>query len=276
MFLTGPEGRRGGARRARSRWRSSAGPACTRATASASSSPRTTPTRSSATRALLGLLPSERRRARARSRRRRRRRRATRRGASRPSARKVYDVRDLVGRDRRRGQPARALAALGRATWSPALARIEGRPVGVIANQPRRLGGVIDAAAAEKAALFVDACDRFGLPLVVAGRHARASCPGTGQERGGRDPPRRLAAARVRRGAGAEADLSLRKAYGGAVITMNSRDLGADLVFAWPGAEIGIMAARQAVGIVHRRELEGDDAGARARARGARLRGAST
>jgi acetyl-CoA carboxylase carboxyltransferase component len=47
----------------------------------------------------------------------------------------------------------------------------------------------------------------------------------------------------------------LRKAYGGAVITMNSKDLGADMVFAWPGAEIGIMAARQAVGIVHRRPL---------------------
>jgi acetyl-CoA carboxylase carboxyltransferase component len=54
----------------------------------------------------------------------------------------------------------------------------------------------------------------------------------------------------------------LRKAYGGAVITMNSKDLGADHVFAWPSAEIGIMAARQAVGIVNRRELEADGAGA--------------
>ena len=68
----------------------------------------------------------------------------------------------------------------------------------------------------------------------------------------------------------------LRKAYGGAAITMNSKDLGADLVFAWPGAQIGIMAARQAVGIVHRRELAGGRAGrSRERAR-RRLRRAST
>ena len=55
----------------------------------------------------------------------------------------------------------------------------------------------------------------------------------------------------------------LRKAYGGAVITMNSQDLGADLVFAWPGAEIGIMAARQAVGIVHRPRLAAADSATR-------------
>ena len=81
--------------------------------------------------------------------------------------RKVYDVRDVAR--------ARSSTAASCSSSSPrwarnmvtALARIEGRPVGVIANQPRRLGGVIDAAAAEKAALFVAACDRFGLPLVV-------------------------------------------------------------------------------------------------------------
>ena len=70
----------------------------------------------------------------------------------------------------------------------------------------------------------------------------------------------------------------LRKAYGGAVITMNSKDLGADLVFAWPGAEIGIMAARQAVGIVHRRELAeaGEGPGGAARERSATPTPAST
>ena len=94
-------------------------------------------------------------------------------GAAGPDeARKVYDVRDVVAAIVDGGQ----LLELS-PRWAPnmvtALARIEGRPVGVIANQPRRLGGVIDAAAAEKAALFVDACDRFGLPLRRPRRHAR-------------------------------------------------------------------------------------------------------
>jgi len=79
--------------------------------------------------------------------------------------------------------------------------------------------------------------------------------PGTRQEAGGvirhgASLLRAFASARV-----PKVTVILRKAYGGAVITMNSRDLGADLVFAWPQAEIGIMAARQAVGIVHRRDL---------------------
>ena len=83
-------------------------------------------------------------------------------------ARKVYDVRDV----------ARAIVDGGRilevsGSWATnmvtALARIDGRPVGVLANQPRRLGGVIDAVGAEKAAFFVNACDRFGLPLAVLG-----------------------------------------------------------------------------------------------------------
>jgi acetyl-CoA carboxylase carboxyltransferase component len=136
-----------------------------------------------------------------------------------------------------------------------ALARIEGRPVGVVANQPRYLGGVIDAAAAEKAALFVEDCDRFGLPLVVL-VDTPGFMPGRRQEgegviRRGAALLRAFAAARV-----PKLTVLMRKAYGGAAITMNSKDLGADLVFAWPQAEIGIMAAREAVGIVHRRRLE--------------------
>ena len=139
-----------------------------------------------------------------------------------------------------------------------AFGRIDGRAVGIVANQPRRLGGVIDAAAAEKAALFVDSCDRFGMPLVVL-VDTPGFMPGSGQERAG---VIRHGASLLRAFAGASVPkltVVLRKAYGGAVITMNSKDLGADLVFAWPGAEIGIMAARQAVGIVHRRDLEQAD-----------------
>jgi acetyl-CoA carboxylase carboxyltransferase component len=168
-------------------------------------------------------------------------------------ARRVYDVRDVV----RGVADAGGLLELWprwAANMVTGFARIEGRPVGVVGNQPRRLGGVIDAAASEKAARFVRLCDRFGLPLVVL-VDTPGFMPGTRQEgagviRHGASLLRAFAAASVPR-----ITVVLRKAYGGAVITMNSKDLGADLVFAWPGAEIGIMAASQAVGIVHRRRL---------------------
>src|SRR5919197_1226928 len=178
--------------------------------------------------------------------------------ASVPSeARKVYDVREV----------ARAIADGGRilelsGPWATnmvtALGRIDGRPVGILANQPRSLGGVIDSAGAEKAAIFVNACDRFGLPLAVL-VDTPGFMPGTRQEAGG---VIRHGASLLRAFASAtvpKVTVILRKAYGGAVITMNSKGLGADMVFAWPQAEIGIMAAHQAVGIVHRRRLaEGD------------------
>jgi acetyl-CoA carboxylase carboxyltransferase component len=167
--------------------------------------------------------------------------------------RKVYDVRDV------------AASILDQGTflelsprWAPnmvtGIARLEGRSVGLIANQPRAMGGVIDAAASEKAALFVASCDRFGLPLVVF-VDTPGFLPGKRQEeaaviRHGASLLRAFAAASA-----PKVTLVLRKAFGGAAITMNSKDLGADVVFSWPGAQIGIMAARQAVGIVHHRAL---------------------
>ncbi|HEY8639347.1 MAG TPA: acyl-CoA carboxylase subunit beta [Solirubrobacterales bacterium] len=169
-------------------------------------------------------------------------------------ARRVYDVRDVA-----RGiTDADSLLELG-APWAKnmvtALARIEGQPVGIVANQPRQLGGVIDAAGSEKAALFVNSCNRFGLPLVVL-VDTPGFMPGRRQEaagviRHGASLLRAFASASVLR-----LTVVLRKAYGGAVITMNSKDLGADAVFAWPGAEIGIMGASEAVRIVDRRRLE--------------------
>lgn len=176
--------------------------------------------------------------------------------------RRVYDVRAAIAEIVDGGELLELSAGWAR-NMVTALARIEGRPVGVIANQPRYLGGVIDAEAAEKAALFVASCDRFGLPLAVF-VDTPGFMPGTRQER---DGVIRHGASLLRAFAGARVPkltVVLRKAYGGAVITMNSKDLGADLAFAWPGAEIGIMAARQAVGIVHRAALRGaEDADAR-------------
>ncbi len=135
-----------------------------------------------------------------------------------------------------------------------AFARLEGRPVAIVANQPRHLGGVLDAEGSEKAARFVTFCDSFGLPLIAV-VDTPGFMPGSRQEQAG---VIRHGASLVRAFAAARSPkltVVLRKSYGGAYITMNSRDLGADLVLAWPDAELGIMSARAAVGIVHRREL---------------------
>jgi acetyl-CoA/propionyl-CoA carboxylase carboxyl transferase subunit len=135
-----------------------------------------------------------------------------------------------------------------------ALGRLAGRTVGVVANNPLRLGGCLDSASAEKAARFVRMCDAFGIPLVVL-VDVPGYLPGVGQEWDGV----------VRRGAKllhafAEAvvprvTLVTRKSYGGAYIAMNARSLGATAVFAWPGAEVAVMGAKAAVGILHRKKL---------------------
>jgi methylmalonyl-CoA decarboxylase subunit alpha len=139
-----------------------------------------------------------------------------------------------------------------------AFCRIDGRPVGVIANQPWYLGGVIDADASQKAAKFVRTCNSYGLPLVVL-VDTPGFLPGTKQEnlgviRHGAKLLHAFAEAVV-----PKVTVVLRKAYGGGFITMNSKDLGADLALAWPDAQIGIMGAKQAVGIVHRRDIAAAD-----------------
>ncbi|MDQ6806788.1 MAG: methylmalonyl-CoA carboxyltransferase [Actinomycetota bacterium] len=171
--------------------------------------------------------------------------------------RRVYDVRDALDGIVDAGSLIELCPRWAR-NMVTALARIDGRSVGVVANQPRYLGGVIDAVAAEKAARFIGFCNSFGLPLVVA-VDTPGFMPGTRQERAG---VIRYGASLLRAFASAtvpKLTVVLRKAYGGAFIAMNSRGLGADLVLAWPNAELGIMTARAAVGIVHRRELAAAD-----------------
>ena len=142
--------------------------------------------------------------------------------------------------------------------WAPnittTLGRFGGRTVGVVANNPMRLGGCLDSASAEKAARFVRMCDALGVPLIVL-VDVPGYLPGVGQEWDGV----------VRRGAKllhafAEATvpritLVTRKAYGGAYLAMNSRSLGATKVFAWPTATVAVMGAVAAVRILHRRRL---------------------
>jgi len=171
--------------------------------------------------------------------------------------RKVYDVRDAIagivdGGSLLETQPRWARSIV------TGFARIDGRPVGVIANQPRFLGGVLDAESSQKGASFVGTCDAYGIPLVVL-VDTPGFMPGTRQEQAG---VIRFGATLVRAFAAATVPritVILRKAYGGAYITMNSRDLGAHLNFVWDGAEIGVMGATSAVGILHRRELAAAD-----------------
>jgi acetyl-CoA carboxylase carboxyltransferase component len=131
-------------------------------------------------------------------------------------------------------------------------ARIDGRPVGIIANQPRHLGGCLDVESSEKGAWFINLCNKFGVPLVVL-IDTPGFLPGSVQEqagviRKGASLVHAFASAKIPR-----ISLTVRQAYGGAHIAMNSRDLGATLTMAWPNARIGIMGARQA------REILGHD-----------------
>lgn len=142
--------------------------------------------------------------------------------------------------------------------WAPnivtALGRFGGRSVGVIANNPLRLGGCLDSLSAEKAARFVRMCDAYGVPLIVV-VDVPGYLPGVGQEwdgvvRRGAELLHAFGEAGVPR-----VTLVTRKAYGGAYIAMNARSLGATRVFAWPGAEVAVMGAVAAVRILHRRKI---------------------
>jgi propionyl-CoA carboxylase beta chain len=132
--------------------------------------------------------------------------------------------------------------------------RVEGRPVGVVANQPMHFAGCLDILASEKAARFVRTCDAFNLPILTF-VDVPGFLPGASQEWDGI----------IRRGAKliyayAEATVPkvtviTRKAYGGAYDVMGSKHLGADLNFAWPTAQIAVMGAQGAVNILYRQEL---------------------
>jgi acetyl-CoA carboxylase carboxyltransferase component len=135
-----------------------------------------------------------------------------------------------------------------------ALARIDGETVGVVANQPTTLAGVLDIHASEKAARFVQFCDAFNIPLVTL-LDVPGFLPGVDQEHGGiiRHGAKLLYAycnATVPR-----ISVVLRKAYGGAYIVMESRSVGADLAYAWPSNEIAVMGAEGAANVIFRRQI---------------------
>jgi methylmalonyl-CoA carboxyltransferase 12S subunit len=169
----------------------------------------------------------------------------------------AYDVRDVIARivDRRdffELQPGFA------ANVVIGFARLEGRPIGVVASQPAVMAGVLDINASDKVAWFVRFCNAFNIPLLTL-VDVPGFLPGVDQEYGGiiRHGAKILfaySAATV-----PKLTVILRKAYGGAYIAMCCKDLGADRVVAWPGAEIAVMGAEGAAEIVFRKEIDAAD-----------------
>lgn len=170
-----------------------------------------------------------------------------------------YDVRDAI----RAIADDRDLLEL-RAGWAPqlvtALLRVDGRPVGVVANQPQSMAGTLDIAASQKGARFVAFCDSFNIPLLTLvdtpGFMPGKDLEWRGMIRHGAQLVFAYAQATVPR-----ICLVMRKAFGGAYIVMDSKGMGNDLCLAWPSAQVAVMGAQGAVQILHRRE----DAESRAR-----------
>lgn len=167
---------------------------------------------------------------------------------------RTYDVHPLIDSILDKDGERIELLSMWAPNMTTILGRLGGATIGVLANNPAHIAGVLDAAAGEKAARFVRTCDAFGIPLVVIA-DVQGFLPGAGQEWEGA----------VRRGAKLlhafgesvvpRVTLITRRAYGGAYVAMNSKSLGATRVFAWPHAEVSVMGAVAAVRVLHRRLL---------------------
>jgi acetyl-CoA carboxylase carboxyltransferase component len=162
-----------------------------------------------------------------------------------------YDVRDVIAELVDDGEYLELKAG-----WAPnlvtILGSIDGRPIGIVANQPQALAGTLDIAASQKGGRFVAMCDAFNLPIVTlvdtSGFYPGKDLEWRGMIRYGAQMAFAYARATVPR-----VNVTLRKSYGGAYIVMDSKYMGNDLAFAWPSAEIAVMGAKGAVEILHRR-----------------------
>jgi acetyl-CoA carboxylase carboxyltransferase component len=171
---------------------------------------------------------------------------------------KAYDVYDVIRglADDGKLYDVMALYAKNMVTC---FIRMDGQSIGVIANQPKVGAGCLDINASDKAARFIRRCDAFNIPLLTI-EDVPGFLPGTDQEYGGiiRHGAKMLYA--YSEATVPKVTLILRKAYGGAYIGMCNKELGADLVFAWPSAEIAVMGAAGAANIVFKNDIaEADD-----------------
>jgi acetyl-CoA carboxylase carboxyltransferase component len=173
------------------------------------------------------------------------------------SNRKPYDMYEVIRRIVDDGDLLDIKGQWGR-TVITCLARFGGRPVGIVASQPRHRGGVLDNDSADKAAHFVNLCNAFGLPLVflqdVPGFMVGTKVEADGIIRHGAKMLYAVANATV-----PKITVVLRKAYGAGYYVMNGRAYEPDLIVAWPTAEISVMGAEGAVEIVFRKQVEASD-----------------
>ncbi len=169
--------------------------------------------------------------------------------------RKAYEVRDIIARVVDQGEFLEVHQHFAK-NIVVGFARLDGSTIGVIANQPRIMAGCLDINASDKAARFVRFCDAFNIPLVTL-VDVPGYLPGSAQEHGGviRHGAKLLYA--YSEATVPKITLILRKAYGGAYLAMCSRHLGADVVLAWPQAEIAVMGPEGAAAIIFRKEMAG-------------------
>ena len=172
---------------------------------------------------------------------------------------KSYDVTDVINEvvDKNTFLEVQSLYAQNAVTG---LARLNGQPIGIVANQPKILAGCLDINSSDKIARFVRLCDAFNIPIInfvdVTGY-----LPGVNQEHNGiiRHGAKILYA--YSEASVPKISLIMRKAYGGAYIALASKQMGYDKVIAWPNSEIAVMGAEQAVGIIYKKDIDADKTG---------------
>ena len=167
---------------------------------------------------------------------------------------KGYDVRDVIASLVDRGDFLEVQAGYAQ-SLVVGFARIVGRTIGIVANQPNVMSGVLDINSSDKGSQFIRFCNAFNIPLLTL-VDVPGFMPGVAQEHGGiiRHGAKMLYA--YSSASVPKITVELRKSYGGAHLAMCSKDLGADRVFAWPTAEIAVMGADGAVNVVFRKEIE--------------------
>lgn len=170
------------------------------------------------------------------------------------NSRRVYDVLDVIERICDRDSFFEVQKDFAK-NVVVGYGRLDGQSVGIVANQPMVLAGSLDYDASDKAARFIRTCDCYNIPLIVL-VDVPAFMPGTEQEHKGiiRHGAKMLFA--FSEATVPKISVIMRKAYGGAYIAMNSKNMGADLVYAWPGAEIAVMGAEGAVNIAFKRAID--------------------
>ena len=166
---------------------------------------------------------------------------------------KAYDMRDVIGEVADGGDFLEVQQHFAQ-NIVVGFARLNGHSVGIVANQPRIMAGCLDINASDKAARFVRCCDAFNVPLITL-VDVPGYLPGSAQEHGGviRHGAKLLFA--YSEATVPKITLIVRKSYGGAYLAMCSRHLGADVVLAWPQAEIAVMGPEGAANIIFRREI---------------------